>query len=361
LAQRADYDPEWVRQFLEEARHPDAENFYEECKTILQPSPRKNGHHQYPIAHLQQNDLPDGLDKLPSNITWLQLGKLTKHKLRQTLSFFPNRRFLILLILSVFLLIGMISVQKSKESQPMLGLFSRGWILHINKVDDRAIVLLNGEVIHYNQYLGGDQQEILYLDEYLTETENHLTLITLNGPSRTFWDYELFHNGRKRWDNKNHIDDPYSMPYAVNLTLGAETVLEESTPHRGIESITEPVSVTLQGKEAIVVLVDDIPVTGAFNSPSKSSPYYHAFNLSPFLEQGESHQVEILTWANTGFYHWDISIAGEQNRWQCIGNGTSERPSTVFREKFTIAASGQVQFRDDSCFLQNQFSGEDSR
>lgn len=215
-----------------------------------------------------------------------------------------------------------------------------GWAVKTEDNDDEAIILINNHIVHVNE--GPGEADWVDIDPYLTggNEKNLLTFVNLNGYSLGVWKFMLQHNGDLVWDNANRTEDDYSIGVRHLLQLHPNGDVEEiDSMNFSTARGNKEWSVQMKAKDIGVILINDVPVAGAYDDEMGE---FGVVTLNRWLRENESNKVDIRVWNEDGPYSWDISFyQNEEMVWRNRNNGTNQI-GEVFCYSFIIDELEQI-------------------
>jgi hypothetical protein len=218
-----------------------------------------------------------------------------------------------------------------------------GWYLRIWSSDDVNVILVNNQIIavdsgRYDNYL----PKIISLDKHLLSNENNtFTFVNLNGMSRAWWDFELYHNNEIKWEDERTSGDEYQVNFAESVIIKDNGYLE-AVHKPNINNLTiDPIFISIHELEKLVlILINDHVVAGATGSPSGKPDL---INISPFLKVNQINYIELKFWAKQGPYKWHIEIKYNDIFWRCLRKGT-QNSEINYSEYFTVDLNNNLNY-----------------
>lgn len=315
LVQRARLDRKWLCAFLRQGNHPDPERVCQQQFNIKTNASSPQATTEHPThAPAEESE---------SNSTSPRLHKQSNSS--HPLSSFSLTNILPILLLLALLLAVSYGLQKSNP-------IHTGWVARAYPSDDIAIVLVNGQIVtDHKANIWTDLTPFLHEDDQ----PNIVTLIGINGPSQGDWQFEL----------QYQQDRPYSLTDNTGESFSSH-ILGRFQLHSGGQLTELPIptyssnatwAVQLQAADYAVLLVNGVPATAVYNSPSGQ---FNGKDVSRYFNPNGPNEVSLLVQSNGGAYHWNATLYRDGKIvWESADHGRTLRKGIVNHQIFTIDSS----------------------
>lgn len=316
LVHRGHFDKAWLIEFLEAGEYPYPKSFCAEA------FPEENDGKNKKVG----ND--DAVGQIGNSVT----EPLTpRHPLRaafsQTIENAKNlkKKNIISLVLIIIFSLRLPAMSTGEK-----------WAIKFNCVDDLAAILVNGEIwsIHIAE-LKSDWIEIHNFDN--GESPDFL-IAHLNGSGPGKWDFSLRHNGKIVERESGKTSTPFALGTVQAWSLLPNGKVEAKRLSSSDENIpSDTWEVKIIANYVGFVLVNDIPVAGAYTSQFGKFSFY---DISKHIHSNQENYIKVLVWNDTGIYSWNVSLLKNGKQvWETKGEGLGVQ-GTVFSKIIIINSKG---------------------
>ncbi len=252
---------------------------------------------------LESDDL---VDRNEINERSLSEGEIYKSNLvrktikKKTLRYFTQRRiYPVFIILSVTLAVisGYYFLDRYQVGQ-------RGWRVRAFRNDDIDAILVNQQIVGvtYRRTNSG----WINIDNYLTNDNNTISLVHLNGSGPGDWEFEIRHNSILKWHDSGQTTLTYTTTLVRNLNINENgDIYELELPDSIDENRHGKWEVLFEAEDFGLLLVNGFVAAGTYKSGFGE---FSSQDISKFITNGEN-KFEMLIWSSSGLYTYDINIS----------------------------------------------------